>query len=124
MGLKFFKCEICGNIVEMIHDSGNPIVCCGKNMTELVPGTVDASLEKHVPAVKVEGNTVSVQIGEVKHPMLDEHHIEWVAIETKKGSQRKTLKPGDEPVVTFILAEGDELIATYEYCNIHGLWKK
>ena len=93
-------------------------------MTELVPGTVDASLEKHVPAVKVEGNTVSVQIGEVKHPMLDEHHIEWVAIETKKGSQRKTLKPGDEPVVTFILAEGDELIATYEYCNIHGLWKK
>ena len=93
-------------------------------MKELVPGTTDAAVEKHVPVVNVEGNVVKVEVGEVEHPMVEEHFIGWVAIETKKGVQRKYLKPGEKPAVEFVLAEDDELVATYEYCNLHGLWKK
>ena len=99
-------------------------MCCGEKMEEMKAGTTDGALEKHVPAVNVNGNEVTVQIGEVEHPMLEEHFIEFIWLETKLGHQVKSLKPGDEPKAKFALAEGDEVVAVYEYCNLHGLWKK
>ena len=92
-------------------------------MTEIIPGTTDAAVEKHVPVYQVEGNLVKVQVGAVDHPMLPEHFIEWVSIQTRQGNQRKALKPGGEPKVCFALCEGDEVEAVYAYCNLHGLWK-
>lgn len=123
MELKFFKCEHCGNIIEMVKDKGVPAVCCGQIMTELVAGTSDGAREKHVPVYKVNGNTVHVSVGEVAHPMIPEHYIEWVALQTKTGVQRKELKPGEKPEACFALCEGDEVVAVYAYCNLHGLWK-
>ncbi|MBE6021101.1 MAG: desulfoferrodoxin [Firmicutes bacterium] len=123
MEQKFLRCEHCGNIIAMVKDTGVPVMCCGQKMTELVPGTTDASLEKHVPDYKVEGNKVIVKIGSVEHPMLPEHYIEWVSLQTKAGNQRKALNPGDKPEVCFTICEGDEVEAVYEYCNLHGLWK-
>ena len=120
--VKFYICETCKNIITKIVDSKVPVVCCGKPMKELVPGAVDGALEKHVPKVTIEGNTVKVQIGEVIHPMLAEHYIQFIALETKNGCQIRKLKAGDEPKAEFILAEGDEAVAVYEYCNLHGLW--
>ena len=122
--VKFYICETCKNIITKIVDSKVPVVCCGKPMIELVPGAVDGALEKHVPAVTIEGNTVKVQIGEVIHPMLSEHYIQFIALETKNGVQIKNLKAGDEPKAEFVLADGDEAVAVYEYCNLHGLWVK
>ena len=122
--MKFYKCETCGNIITKLNDSGVPVVCCGKPMTELVPGSVDAAQEKHVPAVTVSGNKVSVQVGEVEHPMLDEHYIQFIVLETATGFQKKTLKPGEKPVAEFVLAAGEKAVSVYEYCNLHGLWVK
>ena len=122
MGAKFFVCEHCGNLVGMIHDAGVPMMCCGQKMTALVPNTVEASGEKHKPVVKVEGNTVTVNVGSVDHPMLSEHFIEWVYVQTENGGLRKALKPGNEPNVTFCLGD-DKAVAVYAYCNLHGLWK-
>ena len=121
---KYYVCEICGNMVEVVKESGVSMVCCGKNMTELKACSTDGAVEKHVPCVTVDGNTVTVKIGEVEHPSTDAHYIEWISIETKNGSQKKKLKPGDKPEATFTLEDGDEVITAYEYCNIHGLWKK
>lgn len=123
MEQKFFICEHCGNIIAMVKSSGVPIICCGQKMTEIIPGTTDASVEKHVPVWKVEGNLVTVTVGSVEHPMLPEHYIEWVSLQTKQGNQRKALQPGQAPTVTFAICEGDEVQAVYEYCNLHGLWK-
>ena len=121
--MKFYICETCGNIITHVNASGVPVVCCGKPMKELVPGTTDAAVEKHVPVYSVEGNTVTVQVGSVEHPMLDVHFIQWVAVESKEGVQIKYLQPGQAPKAVFALSEGDELVAVYEYCNLHGLWK-
>ncbi len=121
--MEFYICEHCGNLVGMVHNSGVPMMCCGQKMTKLEPGTTDAAFEKHVPVFKVDGSKVSVQIGETIHPMVEKHFIQWIAIETKKGAQRKALKAGDEPKAEFALTDDDELIAVYEYCNLHGLWK-
>lgn len=122
MSKKFFICKHCGNIVGILHASGAPISCCGDHMTELVPNTVDAALEKHVPVVKIDGNKVTVEVGSVAHPMLAEHFIQWIYLETKHGGQRRVLEPGEKPTATFIV-EDDEPVAVYEYCNLHGLWK-
>jgi len=122
--VKFYLCETCKNIITKIVDSKVPVVCCGKPMKELVPGAVDGALEKHVPAVTVDGKVVKVQIGEVIHPMLAEHYIQFIALETKTGVQIKYLKAGDEPKAEFVLADGDEAVAVYEYCNLHGLYVK
>lgn len=119
---RFFICEHCGNIIGLINDAGVPMKCCGQNMTELVPGTVDASLEKHVPVVTVDGDTVKVEIGAVAHPMVEEHSILWVYLETDRGGQRKNLAVGSEPVVSFALCD-EKPVAVYTYCNLHGLWK-
>ena len=118
---KFFVCERCGNIIGMIHASGVPVVCCGQKMTELVPGSVDASREKHVPVVEVTGNQVKVTVGSVLHPMTAEHNISWVYLKTDKGGQRKCLSVNGEPVVTFALGDEKPLVV-YAYCNLHGLW--
>lgn len=122
--MKFYVCKHCGNIVTHMKESGIPVVCCGEKMSELIPGTSDGAVEKHVPAVTTEGNRVFVQIGAVEHPMTEEHHIEWILIETKKGCQKRILTPADQPTAEFFLTEGDKLLATYEFCNLHGLWKE
>ena len=119
---KFYICERCGNIAGMIHDSGVNPVCCGQKMTKLEAGVTEASREKHIPKVTVEGKTVIAEVGSVYHPMSEEHHIAWVYLQTDKGGQRKTLSPTDEPVVKFALAD-EKPIAVYAYCNLHGLWK-
>jgi len=121
--MKFYRCDHCGNIVTFVHPAGVPVNCCGQAMTELVPGTSDGAAEKHVPVVNVEDGLVTVRVGSVEHPMLPEHYIEFIAIETKQGSQIKYLQPGEEPKAVFALAAGDKLVAAYEYCNIHGLWR-
>ena len=124
MEMKFYKCDLCGRIVEIVKDSASQLVCCGQPMTELVPGSVDAAVEKHVPVVEVNGKTVTVKVGEVEHPMMDAHYIEWIAIATREGYQRKELKPGEKPVAVFELSDTDCFENAYAYCNLHGLWKK
>ena len=121
--MKFYKCEICGKIVAMVKETPVETMCCGQAMRELVPGITDGAVEKHVPVYTVEGNTVKVKVGSAEHPMTDAHHIEWIAIETENGNQRKELKPGDKPEATFALVPRDKVKSVYEYCNIHGLWK-
>lgn len=123
MDQKFYICEHCGNIAVKVKDAGVPMMCCGQKMKELVPGTVDAAVEKHVPVYQVEGSRVSVRVGAAEHPMLPEHFIEWICLATKQGSQFKALKPGEEPAACFALCEGDSVEAAYAYCNLHGLWK-
>ena len=120
--MKVYKCNQCGNIISMISASGVPVMCCGKKMEEMVPNTVDASAEKHVPVVEVTANKVEVVIGEVQHPMAEEHYIEWIALETEQGIQLKKLNPGEEPTAIFRLI-GEKATAAYAYCNLHGLWK-
>lgn len=123
MEMKFYLCEHCGNIIAYVRSSGVPVFCCGQKMKELVPNTTDAAREKHVPVVSISGNRVTVDIGSVPHPMTETHYIQWVALQTKQGNQRKALNPGDAPKVCFALCEGDEVEAVYAYCNLHGLWK-
>ncbi len=119
---KFYICPHCGNIVEVVHDAGVKPFCCGQKMQELVPNTVDASGEKHIPAVKVGDGIVEVNVGSVDHPMVDVHWIEWVQLVTDKGSYRKWLNPGEAPNVKFLLSR-ENPVAVYAYCNLHGLWK-
>ena len=120
--MKSYICRQCGNMVSMLAESGVPMVCCGKTMEELVPNTVEASGEKHIPAAEVLGEQIKVCVGSVEHPMSEEHYIQWVCIETEKGSQLKRLNPGDAPAATFTLND-DKAVAVYAYCNLHGLWK-
>ena len=119
---KFYICEKCGNIVGMIHNGGVPMMCCGQKMTKLEAGVVEASHEKHIPVVVVEGNTVRVNVGSVTHPMSEEHHIAWVYLQTNRGGQRKCLDVTGAPEVIFALAD-ETPVAVYAYCNLHGLWK-
>lgn len=121
--LKFFKCEHCGNIIYFVHDSGVTVQCCGDDMGMLDAQTADAAGEKHVPVVSQEGSKVKVVVGSVDHPMEEKHYIEFIALLTEKGVQIAYLKPGEKPGAEFALVEGDKVIATYEYCNIHGLWR-
>ncbi len=123
MKQQFFVCEKCGNMIAMVKSSGVPVMCCGQKMTELIPGTSDGAHEKHVPVFTVEGNQVHVTVGEVEHPMLEAHYIEWISLQTKQGNQRKELHPGEAPKACFALCEGDKVEAVYAYCNLHGLWK-
>ena len=123
MDMKFYRCETCGQIVAIVDKKACPIMCCGKPMTEIVPGSTDAAVEKHVPVVTVDGCCVKVVVGSAAHPMAEEHYIQWIAIQTKQGNQRKALKPGDAPEACFALCEGDEVEAAYAYCNLHSLWK-
>jgi superoxide reductase len=121
MATKFYKCSTCGNVIVKVVDSGVPVVCCGAKMEELIPNTVDASGEKHVPvATLLEGGLLNVKVGSVAHPMEEAHHIAFIYVETERGGIRVNLK--DEPVA--VVYVGDEKVkAVYEYCNLHGLWK-
>jgi len=119
--VKFYVCPHCGNLVEMVNDAGVNPVCCGQKMKELVPNTVEASGEKHIPVVSVEGSKVIVNVGSVDHPMVPEHFIEWVYVETEQGGYRKELHPDSAPNVVFELG-ADKPKAVYAYCNLHGLW--
>ena len=120
--MKFFICKHCGSLVGLIENRGVPMVCCGEKMAELVPNTAEASVEKHLPAVTVAGGSIAVNVGSAPHPMLEEHRIVFVYVETVRGGQRKALKPGEAPALTFALAD-DTPLAVYAYCNLHGLWK-
>ena len=120
---KFFKCAHCGQIITLVKATGVPVICCGEKMGELVPNTVDAAKEKHVPVYEVKDGVVNVTVGSVEHPMTAEHCIEFIVLATKNGVQRKDLKPGDAPKAAFALVAGDEVEGVYAYCNLHGLWK-
>jgi len=123
MSLEFYRCAHCGNIAVKPFDAGVPLVCCGEPMEALTANTTDAATEKHVPAVTVDGNTVKAVVGEVTHPMDDDHYITFICLETEKSYQFAKLNPGEAPEATFAVAEGDKAVAVYEYCNLHGLWK-
>ena len=119
--MKFFQCAHCGNIIAYVEDKGVPVMCCGEKMQEIIPGSVDAATEKHVPLLEQTGVYVTVKVGSVDHPMLPEHYIGWIALETKTGNQRKLLAPGQAPQVCFALSPGDEPVAAYAWCNLAGL---
>lgn len=121
--MKFYRCKVCGKIIVILNDVTVPTVCCGEVMEELKAGITDAALEKHVPIINIEGNVAKISVGSVLHPMLNEHSIQWICVETNKGYQIKYLKPGEEPTAQFLLTEGEEINSIYEYCNLHGLWK-
>ena len=120
--MKFYKCKHCGKIIAVVNEKPVPTICCGEPMVELIPNTEDGAHEKHIPVYEVEGNVVHVRIGEVTHPMLEGHYIEWIAIQTNLGNQRKVLKPGDEPKADFALLPGEKVIRVVEHCNLHGLY--
>ena len=119
---KFYICEKCGNIVEMVNASGVTPVCCGQKMSILEAGVVEASREKHIPEVEVFDGKVKVTVGSVLHPMAEEHSILWVYLKTDKGAYRKNLNPGEKPVACFNICD-EKPVAAYAYCNLHGLWK-
>lgn len=123
MEMKFYRCETCGQIIAIVKKTKVPVMCCGKPMQEIIPGSTDAAAEKHVPVYEVKDNVVTVTVGSVAHPMLEAHYIEWIALQTKNGNQRKALNPGDEPKACFTICDGDEVEAVYAYCNLHSLWK-
>ncbi len=118
---KFYICRHCGNLIGMLHNAGVPMMCCGQKMEALVPNTTEAATEKHLPVVRIDDGAIYVNIGEVDHPMTEEHFIEWLYVETENGGQRRILHPGDAPEATFCIGE-DKPIAVYAYCNLHGLW--
>lgn len=122
--MKFFVCQHCGNLISFVQNQGAPVVCCGQEMTELAANTTDAAVEKHMPVIEVSGQRVIVKVSSVAHPMAEKHFIQWVALETKQGGQLKYLHPGETPEAVFALTEGDEAVAAYAYCNLHGLWKQ
>lgn len=116
----FYRCELCGNMVALIKKGGGTLTCCGQAMTKLEANSTDAAQEKHVPVVTREGGKLKVSVGSVLHPMLPEHHIEWIALATEDKVEIVYLKPGMEPKAEFNeVASG----TVYEYCNLHGLWK-
>lgn len=117
----FYRCARCGNVVIKVYDGGGTLACCGEPMEILEPNSSGASEEKHLPAVEKDGDTITVTVGSVQHPMDDDHFIQWVYLVTEEGVLARCLKPGDAPTATFNVA-GMTPIAVYEYCNKHGLW--
>ena len=122
MELKFYECAHCGQIIAKVKDKGVPVVCCGEKMKEIVPGTTEAAVEKHIPVWEVKDGIVNVTVGSVEHPMSPEHYIEWICLETEHGIQYAHLDPDDEPRAKFALCQGDEVRAVYAFCNQHSLW--
>lgn len=120
--LQVYKCDLCGNIVQVVHGGEGELVCCGQPMRLLKEGSVDAALEKHVPVIEKTEKGFKVSVGSVLHPMTEEHYIEWIELIADGKSYRQFLKPGEEPVAEFCV-QADKVTAR-EYCNLHGLWKK
>ena len=123
MAVKVLRCEGCGKMILELKGSKCPTKCCGEPMVELVPNTTDGAHEKHVPVIEKDGNKVTVKVGSVAHPMLAAHYIEFIILETNKTVHLANLTPENEPCAEFVLAEGEEVVAAYEYCNLHGFWK-
>ena len=123
MKVQFFICNHCGNIIAMIKNQGVPINCCGESMKEIIAGTSEGAKEKHIPVYQINGETVTVSVGETEHPMNPEHYIDWVCIETEDGFQLKNLTPGASPHISFSISKGDKVKAVYAFCNLHSLWK-
>lgn len=115
------KCKKCGKIIVTLKNSSCPTFCCDEPMAQLIAGTTDAAVEKHVPVVTQNGNKIEVTVGSVIHPMEEKHYIEWILLQTVKGFQIKYLKPGEEPKAVFVL-ENDKFEKAYAYCNLHSLW--
>jgi superoxide reductase len=116
-----YRCNVCGNIVEVLHTGKGELVCCGQPMELLQEKTADVGLEKHVPVIEATDKGVKVKVGDVPHPMEEKHYIEWIEVITNGDSCRKFLKPGDKPEAEFEI--GRQKVTAREYCNIHGLWK-
>ena len=131
---RFYICKKCGNLIGLIEDKGVPMQCCGEDMAELAANTAEASVEKHLPVITAAATAaddaasgegiecISVQVGSVPHPMEDAHHISFIYIETERGGQRKCLRVGEAPKLTFRFSD-DKPVAVYAYCNLHGMWK-
>lgn len=120
-----YKCNICGNIVEVLHSGAGELVCCGEAMKLRQENTVDAAKEKHVPVVEfVNGNEAFVKVGEIEHPSDEKHYIEWIEVITNKRVYRRNLKAGDKPEAKFMLRASESIVSVREYCNLHGLWRK
>ena len=120
--MKFYKCNHCGNVITKVVDKNVPVICCGEQMKELFPNTVEAAVEKHKPEIKIDGDKVTIQVGSVEHPMTDDHHIQFVAVELSDRSGIINLVPGQKPVVQIQLKPGQKIEKVYAYCNLHGLW--
>ena len=120
--LKFYRCNVCGNIAIKLVDSGIPMVCCGQPMTEIVANTTDAAQEKHVPVVTRNGDVVDIKVGIVPHPMTNEHYIQFIVLETEENTYIKELQPNDAPETKFLLSKDKKIKAVYAYCNLHNLW--
>lgn len=121
MKRKFLLCRRCGNLIEMINDSGVTPICCGTDMNELTPNSVEAATEKHIPVVEIDGNIAKVTVGSTLHPMEEAHYIEWIYLETSIGIKRVKLNPKEEPIASFALLEEETVVSAYAYCNLHGL---
>lgn len=119
---KFFRCSHCGNLVGLINNAGVPLICCGEPMEELIPNTVEAASEKHIPEVSSHGRLVHAKVGSVPHPMTEEHHIEFVYLQTERGGQRRSFTPPEAAEAMFVL-DNDKPLEVFAYCNLHGLWK-
>ncbi len=119
--LEVYKCDACGNIVEVIHGGGGELVCCGEAMKLLVENTVDAAKEKHVPVIEQVEGGVKVKVGDVAHPMEEKHYIEWIEIIDGDKADRQFLNPGEAPEAVFKTSSAN--VTAREYCNLHGLWK-
>ena len=120
---EIYKCDLCGNIVEIVHEGGGELVCCGQPMNLIKENTVDAAKEKHVPVIERTDKGVKVKVGSVEHPMEDKHFIEWIQVIVGDKTQRKFLKPGDKPEAEFCICSEGKQVSAREYCNLHGLWK-
>ena len=125
MQLKFYKCDICHKVIVVTtYPTGIDTICCNQPMHELIPNTSDGAQEKHVPVIQTSNDQIMVSIGSQVHPMEEKHYIEWIGIETNLGWQIKYLKPHDQPLARFRLADQEQLRFAYAYCNVHGLWRK
>ena len=122
--MKFYECKTCGNVMVLFEDSGVTPMCCGSPMVELVPQSKDGSTEKHVPKIDIKDGKIIVSVGEILHPMQDDHYIKWVVLETDKGKYIKTLKPGEDPIASFTIENDEKPFVAYEFCSIHSLWEK
>lgn len=124
MKRRFLICKACGNLIEMINDSGVTPICCNKDMEEIVANTTEAATEKHIPIIEINDNIATITVGEILHPMTEEHYISWIYLETNQGIKKVDLKPNDEPKAKFSLLSDEKVISAYAYCNLHSLWKK
>lgn len=123
MKVNFYRCNHCGKIILIINDKPTSTICCNSPMELLIPGTVDASIEKHIPHPVQKGNKLCVKVGSEEHPMKKEHYIQWIALITNNGVSIKYLEPENPPIACFLLQDNEQAVEVYEYCSVHSLWK-